>query len=827
MTTASSRRPAIGLVTPVQLAVLALMAGTVQAQQAPDAPAAPTSQTVAQAGPQQDNAPQSGTATTTADGKQALPQVLVTATKRATSLQKTPVSVTAINSQTLEDAHVKSMLDVFNLVPSMQGTGQGDHGIVSITLRGIGNDSAKTEYADPEVALFVDGVFAPRPEGAATMLFDLDGIEVLRGPQGTLWGRNSTVGTINMKTAKPVLRDTSGYVEGGVGNYARMGIKGAVNIPLGDTVAARVAFAHEQHDGYVSYQRPPNISLASQQAAYNAYVAGGGTAVGFQPINTNLFVQTGDKYNAQNQTAARLSFLVKPSDKLRWDVSLEQFADRGTPSMSLMQTPREGEKFWSALIDTAPSLKRDSTSIRSRLEYDLGGMALAYVAGYTHFKGSGTYDQDLGVNVPTSFTTGGPSQADNTVWSKYTSHSHEVTLQSNERQTIDWVLGLYYAAEDNGIRFDIPIMNGTQQGTVNWQGSFIQPKETVDSTAAFGQATWNLSDAFHVTGGLRYTHDDRKNKGGRGWFWAGNPAAPQIPLNPSVDPTIPANGYTAGNINDAHYTGNKTTWLARAAYDLSKTIMVYASVSTGYKSGGTGDGGLPYGPETLTNYEAGYKSTLLDGRMTFNASVYHMKFKDFQFSAPVIVNGNRQFAYSNAEGAKVSGLELEAAYLITPDDKLQLSASYTKTKLGQLVAASNDYALPACFDSTLGGNCVDVTGNELPHAPKVALQIMYEHNIPLSNGDAVAPRISFHYQSANWLSVFNLGDGDRQKAYSTADIAVRYSSKRNWYADLYVRNVSDEKIKTSAGSAGTYPNAIWTAQYSAPRTFGLNAGYNF
>ncbi|SEL79427.1 iron complex outermembrane recepter protein [Roseateles sp. YR242] len=823
MTTASSRRPAIGLVTPVQMAVLALMAGAVHAQQAPESPAP-------QAAPQQESAPQGSTSATAevkADGKQALPQVLVTATKRSTSLQKTPVSVTAINSSTLEDAHVKSMLDVFNLVPSMQGTGQGDHGIVSITLRGIGNDSAKTEYADPEVALFVDGVFAPRPEGAATMLFDLDGIEVLRGPQGTLWGRNSTVGTINMKTAKPVLRDTSGYVEGGTGNYSRLGVKGAVNIPLGDTAAARVAFIHEQHDGYVSYQKAPNVALADQQAAYATYVANGGTAVGFQPINTALFVQGGPKYNAQDQTAARVSFLWKPSDKLRWDISLEQFADRGTPSMSLMQTPREGEKFWSALIDTAPSLKRDSTSLRSRLEYDLGGMALAYVAGYTHFKGSGTYDQDFGVNVPTSFTTGGPQQADNTVWSKYTSHSHEVTLQSNERQTIDWVLGLYYAAEDNGIRFDIPIMNGTQQGTVSWQGSFIQPKETVDSKAVFGQATWNLTEAFHVTGGLRYTHDDRKNKGGRGWFWAGDATAPQVPLNPSVDPTIPANGYTAGNINDAHYTGNKTTWLGRAAYDLSKTAMVYGSVSTGYKSGGSGDGGLHYGPETLTNYELGYKTTLWDGRMTFNASAYHMKFKDFQFSAPVIVNGNRQFAYSNAEGAKVSGLELESAVLITPDDKLQLSASYTKTKLGQLVAASNDYALPTCFDTTLGGNCVNVTGNELPHAPKFALQLMYEHSFPLSNGDSVAPRISYHYQTANWLSVFNLGDGDRQKAYSTADISVRYSSQRNWYADVFVRNVSDEKIKTSAGSAGTFANPIWVAQYAAPRTFGLNAGYNF
>ncbi len=818
MSAPQSRRPRFGLATPVHVAVLALMAGAVHAQSGPDAAPAPA--------PQQESAATSSSSTGEARESKALPQVVVTATKRASSLQKTPVSVTAISASTLEDAHVQNLLDVFNLVPSMQGTGQGDHGIVSITLRGIGNDSAKTEYADPEVALFVDGVFAPRPEGAATLLFDLDGVEVLRGPQGTLWGRNSTVGAINMKTAKPVLKDQSGYFEGGTGSYNRLGVKGAVNIPLSDTAAMRVAFIHEQHDGYVDYQKPTQYTLAQQQAAYSA--SNGGSLVGFQPINYNLFVTGGPKYNAQDQTAARLSFLWKPTSQFRWDLSLEQFADRGTPAMSLMQTPRAGQNFWSALIDTAPTLKRDSTSVRSRMEYDLGGMALAYVAGYTHFKGSSTYDQDAGANVPTSFTTGATYQANNTVWTSYRSSSHELTLQSTDKQTIDWVLGLYYAAEDNGIRFDIPIMNGTQQGTVNWQGSFIQPKETVDSKAVFGQATWNLTDAFHVTGGLRYTHDDRKNIGGRGWTWNGNAAAPQIPLNPTIDPTDPANGYIAGNINDAHYTGSKTTWLARAAYDLSKTQMVYGSVSTGYKSGGSGDGGLHYGPETLTNYEVGYKTTLWDGRMTFNVSAYHMKFKDFQFSAPVIVNGNRQFAYSNAEGAKVSGLEVESAVLITPDDRLQFSASYTKTKLGQLVAASNDYALPVCFDATLGGNCVNVTGNELPHAPKFALQLMYEHTFPLSNGDQIAPRISYHYQTANWLSVFNLGEGDRQKAYSTADISVRYSSKKNWYVDAFVRNVSDEKIKTSAGSSGSYANnPIWSAQYAPPRTVGVNAGYNF
>ena len=443
-----------------------------------------------------------------------LPEIVITATKRSTSLQQTPVAVTALGSADLENAHVQTIADVAHLVPSFQGTTQGDHGVITMTLRGIGNDSAKTEYADPEIAIFVDGVYSPRAEGAAALLFDMESIEVLRGPQGTLWGRNSTVGAVNMQTAKAVLKEQFGSVEGGLGSYNRVGMRGAFNVPLNDTAAIRFAFAKEQHDGFVDFQSPTRYTVAQQQAAY---VAGGGTLATFQPINYNLFVQGGPKYNAQDQSAARVSLLLKPSSALTWNVSYEKFMDRGTPNMDLMQNPRPGEKLWSALIDTAPYLKRDADTVRSRVDYAIGdSMNLSYIAGYSHFTGSGTFDQDRGIQVPTSFNTGATFQEDRTNWSKYTNYSHEVAVQSTGKRDLDWILGAYYAAEDNGIRFDIPIMNGTQQGTVGWQGSFIQPKETVKSTALFGQATFNVSEMLHLTGGLRYTDDKRANIGGRG-----------------------------------------------------------------------------------------------------------------------------------------------------------------------------------------------------------------------------------------------------------------------------------------------------------------------
>jgi iron complex outermembrane receptor protein len=816
MTTTRSRKPLKVLASPVSAAVILLLAGASAAHGQAAAPA-PAASASAPAAAGSNNEPL---------------QVIITATRRSTSLQSTPVAVTPLTAADLEKNHVQTVQDVVQLVPSFQATTQGDHGIISMTLRGIGNDAAKTEYADPEVALFVDGIYAPRAEGAAVLLFDMEGIEVLRGPQGTLWGRNSTVGAVNMRTAKPVLGEKFGNLEGGIGNYNRQGLRGAFNVPLSDTLAMRFAFVHEQHDGYVDYQRAPHPSLADQQAAYNA----AGLTVPFRPLNPNLFVQNGPKYNAQDQTAARFSLLWQPSRDLTWNVSYEQFLDRGTPSMNLMQTPRAGEKFWSALIDTAPYVHRDVNTVRSRLDWNLSDyLALSYIAGYSHYSGSSDFDQDGGAVVPTSFATGGNAQEDRTNWSKYRNQSHEIQLQSRGNNTVDWIAGLYYAAENNGIRFDIPIMTGTQEGTVAWQGSFIQPKETVDSKAVYGQATWNVNEQLHLTGGARYTRDVRENIGGRNWSWnydTTNPV-PQVPIDPGLDPSSPNSGFGtpvggtySGNPqhNDGRYTGSKTTWLARASYDVNKDFMVYGSVSTGYKSGGLQDGGAPYGAETLTNYELGTKNTLFGGRVRFNNAVYYEKFKGFQFSSPVTnPDGTHTLRVANAEGAKVYGFESELAARITDDDRVQIAFAYTHTELGQLFGGSNDYALPPCPVPGIG-NCLDVTGHRLPHSPTASGTIQYEHTFRFGDGSTLAPRIKLHHETSSWLSVFNLGEGDLQKAYTTVDLGLRYTAAKDWYVDAYVRNAGDEKVKTQAQNAF---GGVWQAQYMAPRTYGVNVGVSF
>ncbi|WP_346949656.1 TonB-dependent receptor, partial [Dyella sp.] len=763
-----------------------------------------------------------------------LDAIEVSATKRETPLQKTPVAVSAITPDTLDKERVMTVQDLTRLVPGLQATAQGDHGVVTLTMRGIGNDSAKTEYADPEVATFVDGVYSPRAEAAAGLLLDMDGVEVLRGPQGTLWGRNSTAGAISFQTAKPDINaGFYGNAQVEAGNYNMMGARAAVNLPISSTFAMRVAVVHAQHDGYVDYQNPSSQlpSVAQQQATY---LAAGGNPAKFRPIDPSLFVQGGDKYSAQDQSAARVSALWQPSEAFKWNLSYEYFIDRGTLNMGLMQQPRQGQKFWSALIDTAPDLHRNSGTLRSRMDWNIGSnMQLSYVAGYNHFSGKSQFDQDSGVQVPTSFATGASSQNDRTNSSNYKSYSHEFDLKSVGEQTVDWIVGAYYGYEDNNIRFDIPIMNGTMVSeSVAWQGSFIQPKETVKSTALFGQATWHLSDHWRLTGGLRWSDDEKKNIGGRGWGWAYDPTVPQVPIAPSTYPS-PATGFNISTRNDAKYSDDRVTWLARIDTDISEHGLLYASVSTGYKSGGTQDAGTLYKPETLTNYEIGTKFVFLDGKLTWNTAAYYEDFKDFQLSAPITYpDGNRGLGFNNVKGStKVAGLESELAYQ-DKDDRANLVLSLIpKKELGTLLyAGSNDYqGLPACAPQSGISACMNISGNDLPHAPNVALTAIYEHDFHLGNGGRLTPRFSGQYQSDQWLSTFNLGAGDKQKAYFRGDLALRYTEPQDrWWAAAFVQNVTDGRVRTSAGRFAMPDGSFqYVSQYLPPRTFGVQLGVWF
>ncbi|HZP67508.1 MAG TPA: TonB-dependent receptor, partial [Rudaea sp.] len=296
----------------------------------------------------------------------------------------------------------------------------------------------------------------------------------------------------------------------------------------------------------------------------------------------------------------------------------------------------------------------------------------------------------------------------------------------------------------------------------------------------------------------------------------------------------PATGFAVTAKNDGKYDASKPTWLARVDADLAENALVYGSVSTGYKSGGLQDGGVPYKSETLTNYEAGIKLTFLDHHLTWNSAVYHEDFKNFQLAAPItFIDGSHGLGFSNVQGTtKVSGIESEVNAILGDADRVNaVFSAIPQKKLGTLLyAGSNDYGgLPPCAPASGIGNCLNISGNDLAHAPDWSATLIWEHKFVLANGGSLAPRLSGHYETSSWLSPFNLGEGDQQKAYFRGDFTMRYTPPgARWWAGLYVFNFTDVKVRTNAGrTALSNGQFIYTSQYLPPRTFGVNFGLDF
>jgi iron complex outermembrane receptor protein len=747
----------------------------------------------------------------------ALKEVVVTATKRATSLERTPIAISAFSQAALDENKVHDVTDLARFVPSLAYTQQGDQSAILLTMRGIGNDSAYTEVADPEVAIYVDGIYSPRAQGASVLLYDMERVEVDRGPQGTLFGRNATVGAINLITARPKLDEFSGSAEAIVGDYNRFGSRFALNIPVTDTFAIRVAFVSEQHDGYVDYQAPPNVP----------------------GINPSAYVTDGKKYYAADQKSGRVSLLWKPDDKFTWNLNGEYYVDNGAPVLNLMQDPRPGEKLWSAQIDTAPEQDRYSGSIRSEMDYNFNAdIAASYIAGWGKIGGSTDVDADAGTEPPTSDTLPNAGFEENhTVWSSYESWSQELQLKSPGHHVIDWIVGAYYSHETNRIRFDIDERNGYRDGTFNWAGSFIQADRMIQSKAVFTQETWNINDRLRLTGGIRYTNDEKEDIGGRNVEAGACPTGDdcssgifgQYPGDTAAQLVAALPGYNISN-NDTRGSWSKLTWLARVDGDIiPKQLLGYASVSTGFKSGNIEDGGLLAGPETLTNYETGLKWRLFDNRINLNMAAYYEDFKGYQVNQAVTdrdAAGNiisTQLVTQNAKGAEVYGFEAELEGNITADDRVQFSFSALHTKLESLLS----------IDSRLySGNDLSheqqLDGNELAHAPAASGTISYEHSFHLGDRGTVTPRATTHFETSSWLSFFDAGPHDRQNAYTRTDLSLRYKPVAGrWLVEGFVQNVENNNIKTSAGTYGAPSNPVWTSVYQPPRTFGARFSVDF
>jgi iron complex outermembrane receptor protein len=710
-------------------------------------------------------------AATATPGNEGLADVVITAEKRPSIAQRTAISLAVVDAVALKNQGVGSVEDLTTLTPSVNFAQNGANSI--ITIRGVSSRDTN-QLGDPAVSISVDGFYLQRSLGLNATLFDLERVEALRGPQGTLLGRNATGGAINIITAKPGnFFAASATAE--AGNYDSYNTQGFVNVPISDTVKVRAAFQTRDHDGY----------------------------------RDNAPARDGDD---EHSRAARISVLLDPTS--HWTVLLTgEFARQngvgpvidpvpwrylnGTSNVDYSRPPIPGDGSAFAM-PPGSMMTTEATNFRWNTTYDLDFATLTYLGGYRKFE----YYRlsTLGAQYGTPRQNYAFDQHENP-----RSWDHELRLTSREDQRFLWQAGLFYFQEANSTQSlfrDFPGSPGLIGTPVDLQ-IFKKPDLLLKSDAAFAQASYGITDKLRFEAGGRYSKDNKHN------FSALNLAtnvANYIARGPSSIAYV-ANPPTATQISS-----NKTTYHTALNYQLTPQNLLYVKYDTGYKAGGFTDLN-PYGPESLIAYEVGSKNRFFDNHLQINMSAFLYHYSDQQVQEQITLpSGGIGTGTVNAGKSRLYGADLDAIFQVTHSDRIDGYAAYL-------------YARFTDFVTALNGVNVQLAGNRLQQAPTWVGNFGYEHEWQVPQGSVTA-RVQTHLESSSYFTFFNY-DADRQRGYHRSDALLTYRAPNDrWEVQGYVHNLENTLVLSYSDPTGT-TYQTYRYQYQPPRTYGARVTVNF
>lgn len=770
------------------------------------------------------------------DEARRLEEVVVTAERREASLQSTAIAVTAMNQSALIENDILDVTDLTGFVPSLIVSGQEEQSDIKIYIRGVGTNNP-TETGDQGVGVYVDGVYAARAQGALALMYDLENVQVLRGPQGTLFGRNNTGGALLLQTKKPG-DEFEGDVQVTVGSYNRQQVSGGVTLPVTEDLSFRVAAYSDRDDGWVDA-----VSVDPRGSDNN-----------FSGITTGRSANVGLKLNNTDVRSARITGAWDITDSLDWTLSYETFTDTGNNGILLNPVLIEDGDY-EAFIDSPVSLFLTSDVVRSTLSFDLNdSINVEYIAGVSDLHREQVVDQDAGIT--SRFQEGRTEYQDSTA------SSHEIKFQNINPGKLSWTAGLYYFEEETGIRFDFDGQGSWLQGG----NTFIQPARGSESTAVYAQVSYQITDELSVTGGARYTDDLKYDRGGRNIqdceneFIRPTLGGDQLSIfEDFLNNTTGAEGadglddYTGAERvrgqcaatlrNDVESEDDQTTYLARVSYEVDDTLL-YASVGTGYRAGVIQDGGQSTNPENSTSYEVGYK--LDTGALRLNAAAFFVEYEDLIRSG--FDEDLNQIVNSNVAGAEISGVEVEVVWAIGDHGILDFGGSWLNAEYTDYIVDGPGFGTnntPVLDENGEETGFYDLAGNTLPQSPEFSFNTSFRWDFNLENGSVLTPRINVRYiddiyfrdQNENGAEVNNIindeqqtgffwGNPAGQEAHAKVNLGVNYDSGQNWQVDLFVNNATDEMTKSSA-SVDNNTAAGFPGRFAAPRTVGIRFNTQF
>lgn len=699
-------------------------------------------------------------------------EIVVTARKRSELLQDVPAAITAISQDALDIRSLQNVADFRAAVPNFSAGNFSDS--VVVTIRGVGSNVGLVS-GESSVAFHVDNVYRKQLRSFNAAMYDIERVEVARGPQGSLFGRNATGGSINIISRRPQNKFEAG-ADFLYGNYDNTIARGYVNIPLIDGVlASRFSGYYEKRDGF-------NLN--------------------------NRVVTTLRNTDDADVIAGRGQLLLTPSDALTVTIIGDYFrfdgAGPGSDALAgpaLSPTRPVGTTDDPRVFDlnTQSFRETEQYGVSAQIEYDFGGVGARYIGSYREDNLNGSsYDVDYrGTRLPII-----PFPIDlteNIGFSKTDEQSHELQLYSdNPDSPLEWLIGAYYFKQNlfsgGGLRLRISSPPLAPPFTPGFGTSDTK------SQAVFGHVGYQLSETVQIEGGLRYSDESfgETERTGTG---------PITVLQP--------------------YNSDDVNWEAGINFKPRPGSLIYAKVSNAFKLGGRNPVGIPpalapaaYADEKVQAYEIGTKNSFMDGRMTLNLTGFYYDYKNLQLISGVVdpVTLVVSAPVRNVPKSRVWGLELEGVAQLSPSVSFDLNISYLNAKLRRYFSADSALVfVPALLIPQ------DLTGNRLPNSPEFSLTAGLQKRWDLGGAGSLTTRLQTYFQTESFMREFNLRI-ERQPAYTKTDFRLIYTDASERYSvEGFVNNIENDDVLVSAASL---PTALY-GNYAPPRTYGVRVGVRF
>ncbi|WP_317929464.1 TonB-dependent receptor [Halioxenophilus sp. WMMB6] len=718
---------------------------------------------------------------------QSLEEVVVTAQKRAQDMQDVPIAVTAMNAEMLKEAGITNVNDVAVRTPGFS-MGEFNPTQPQLYIRGIGSNGDGAANGEQSVAMFVDGIYVPRSAGTGLELFDIQTIEVLRGPQGTLWGKNAIGGAINITTKKPSQEFEAG-VEVTAGNLGLKQVRGMVNGPLMGEVAGKVSFNSKQRDSYISSVYNPDAEFGE---------------VDSQSLRGQLSFLASEN----------LEFLLTANYGEDERTGAGSMTDGGMTSMVVDAAVADGfvprADFHENYSNFSGSTTSDNKGVSLQADWQLENFDVTSLTSYTENSASFFFNP-FGI-APELFSNYGPLATNvlgplggvdliSTMTEESSLMSQELRL-SGGNDNFTWQTGVYYSVEDvvrdegaiaNAPAFFIASLGigGALAYSPN-QSSTVQDNVTT-SIAAFGEMTFMLSDKLDLILGARFTEETKEYE------------------NYATLTALASTAPVIENYLEDDNTWRSPTYKAVVTYRFDDDIMSYLSIASGFKSGGFDYIGatetkplVPFDEETAINYELGVKSVLLDKTLRLNAALFRTDYQDLQVLQQFPCDECGAFPpliTKNAGEAVSQGLELEMTYLV-----------------GEHLSFGGSYAYLDATYKELGGDLSIYEGNVLRNAPKNAYTANVGYETELKGGYLKA-RLEYIHKEKAHQSLENYEEAAIPE-YRLFNGRIAYtSSNEAWELALWGKNLLDEEYYIHNFNSPSFGSTHIAA---TPRSYGLS-----